>query len=384
MTEKHNIVIVGAGISGLITAIAFAKKSIKVLLLEKRSINSPIIDQRATTLNSRSVEILNDIGIWQEISPYANLIKNILVVDNDSSDYLEFTNSGDEKMGYVINNSRLREILKKIATDLDFLEIRYDASIASVNSFDDYSEIIFENGGVISANIVLACDGKFSFIKENFFRNKSERDYKQTALIFNINHSNDNFATAVENFSSLGPFAILPLNSNSSSVVWIMPHELADCYLSFSKEKFAFLAKQKLEKFLDDIVIEGELHSYNLTSHVADKYYHNKIALIADSAHSIHPLAGQGLNLGIRDISKIVDLVYYHFITYSDYDVSFESYEKERKWDNFIMFKLMNGLNAIFINDFFIIKLARSKSLSLINQFSFIKKLFSKYAKGEM
>ena len=333
-----------------------------------------------------------EFGIWQNLEKHANPIDNIYVIDNYSPRFLHFIGDtdADNKMGFVVENKIFREVLIDIATSLKNIDLIDEVQITEVRSEQDYSELMFGNGGAVRANLLLACDGKFSSVRNKFFTTKLEKDYGQTAMIFNISHEKKHDNVAIEHFTSKGPFAILPLKSDGheedklSSVIWIEPSEVAEIYLKMPLAEFNFYLARKMGNLLGKSCLTTSVVSYPLSAHLVDNYYYRRNVLVADSAHVIHPLAGQGLNLGIKDIASLVRIISYKRLFGCVEESDLKQYERERKRHNYLMFTIMDNLNRVFINDSIAFRRLRKIGMEAINNMTPLKNLFMEYAMGRV
>ena len=385
-SKIHKIIVIGAGLSGLITAIAFSRNNIPVTIFEKSKNHQESKDPRTTSLNFRSVAILKKYNIWQELEEFATPIEDIYVLDNYAPNVLHFSGSEvldeNSKMGYMMENHILRDRLREITKNID---IRYESNLEFIDQIELNKVVVEDGQNKISPDLIVACDGKFSLIREKFFENILDKSYAQKAIVLNIWHEKSHNNIAVEHFMPKGPFAILPLKDpHQSSIVWSEKEESANLYLQMKKEEFSVHIKQKIGSFLGDVKIITEICSYPLSAHVTKEYFYKNIALIADSAHSIHPLAGQGLNIGIQDIDALVSIVTrYQNVGLKLDETALQQYSKQRFWSNLIMFNAMDFLNLLFSNESKVISRLRRFGMSMINSSSFVKKFLMQKAMGE-
>ena len=383
MSQK--IVIIGAGLSGLITAIAFAHHNIPVTIFERSKNHGLTIDPRTTSLNFQSIAIFKKYSIWEHLKDFLTPIEDILVLDNYAPEALLF--SGGEvlgensKMGYMIENHILKDKLKEIAKDIN---IHYESNLSFLDNPESNKIFLEEKGQIYHPELIIACDGKFSIIRERFFKNMLDKSYGQNAIIFNIWHQKTHNNIAIEHFMPQGPFAILPLqNPHQSAVVWSEKAESANLYLKMPLDDLLLHVQEKIGSFLGEIKIISKISSYPLSAHITKEYHYKNIALIADSAHSIHPLAGQGLNIGIQDIDSLVSIVKRYIDVGLKLDeIILQKYSKQRFWQNLIMFNAMDFLNLIFSNDSKILWKVRRFGMSIINNMPNIKRFLMKKAMG--
>ena len=245
--------------------------------------------------------------------------------------------------------------------------------------------ITLDNQRQITAKLILACDGKFSALREKFSIRTFQKSYQQTALVFNISHTKPHQNIALEKFLPDGPFAVLPLKQDTqSSIVWTVRQDKAEAILQFDEDNFLEQFKKSIGNYLGEVQITSKPISYNLDLTVANKFYHQRVALIGDSAHSIHPIAGQGFNLGIDDIRLLSDLVTEYIKCGLDIgsEAMLIKYHRKRKFAAYKMIIATDGLNGLFSNKSIILKIARNTGLGLVERTNILKKFFINNAGG--
>jgi 2-octaprenyl-6-methoxyphenol hydroxylase len=382
---NQKIAIIGAGLSGLIAGIAFAQYNIPVRIFEKSRDVEISKDPRTTSLNFKSVAILKKYNIWQQLQNFVSPIEDIYVIDNYATEMLHFCGNDvldkNSKMGYIIENNILRDQLRKIAHNIDSIEFNYEADL----SFSESEKISLHHNSIEhNPDLIIACDGKFSSIREQFFSNMLEKSYEQQAVVFNIWHEKPHNNIAVEHFMNRGPFAILPLKDpNMSSIVWSEKEASANLYIKMSAQELLLYVQEKMGSYLGDVKIISDVSSYPLSAHITKEYYYKNIVLVADSAHSIHPLAGQGLNIGIQDVESLVEIAMRSLnVGLNINETILEKYSRQRFWANLIMFNAMDILNLVFSNNSKIVAKCRRIGMSVINKLPIVKGFFMKKAMG--
>lgn len=386
-----NIAILGAGLSGEITALAFAAKGIKSLILEASNLDFPR-DQRTIALTNHSKKFLSEIGIWKMLEPYLAEIKDIYVADDFSPRMIHLSESKNNypALGYMIESYRLRDAIHNLvlANPLITLktEVQYELvesgklnvipAKAGIQSESDYPMDSSPTGNDIEAELIIVCDGRNSKIRKEYFTDAFNKNYEQTVLTFKVEHEKKHENTAVEHFMNHGPFAILPLPSQyESAVVWTEKPELAEIYKKMSMEELLPHLEKRFGDFLGKVKVISPVQCYPLTARVTKNYYHDKLVLVAESAHNIHPLAGQGLNQGIKDIESLTSIVARnHLVGLAIDKMALEEYEKSRMADNYAMFLITDNLNRIFSNRIPVLKSLRKIGLSIIDKLPFLKK----------
>jgi 2-octaprenyl-6-methoxyphenol hydroxylase len=388
---KNKVTILGGGISGMITALALATKNIKTIIIEKGDLSSTELtkDLRTTALSKASQSILQCFSIWEELTDYTTPILDIYVIDSHKSkSVLHFPSSlvKEDAMGYMIKNADLRSALYKLVSHNPLIEIIKQTEYESIEVHDSYNIIHLLNKQPLKTELVIVCDGKFSRAKEQLFDSKIDKDYKQKAIIFNITHEKNHCNFAIEHFLPTGPFAILPLKGGyESSIVWSQENEIADMLLKLSMNEFKMQLQSILRNSLGDFKISSPINSYPLSATLVNKYYTNNVVILADAAHTIHPLAGQGLNLGIRDIASLIPILEQCNNTGLPFlNLYFKPYNKTRQIGNLEMFFITDFLNFIFSNNSKILGSFRHAGLSIIDSNNFLKSLLIKYAMGTL
>ncbi|HJK87340.1 MAG TPA: FAD-dependent monooxygenase [Candidatus Megaira endosymbiont of Hartmannula sinica] len=439
-----NIAILGLGFSGMFMALSLIEKYIQknsnqkinenlnLYLFEKNNTNNKDLitqDIRTTALNYQSKIFLESINIWQDIENKLTPIKDIYIADDKSDDMIHFSSQYlDDKyqnfnMGYIINNNIFKEILlgkiKEYSKLYSNIKIFDNTIYTDIDNAKAYNIITYrknsskkngENNNstteeqTVKADLTIISDGRnssSSLAKKKFFSNLIDKDYKQTALTFLISHEKKHENTALEHFTKLGPFASLPTeNQNISSIVMSVDSNIAASLMKMleggeeMEEEFLSHVKNYLSDFLGNISLASKVTSYKLTSSVARSYYNKSLCLIGDSAHSIHPLAGQGFNLTIKDINilsdEIINIPIYNHTKdnikygkyYSSVIDSFNQYQNKREWNNINMQKITDNINSIFLSQNILVRLIRKFGFKFIEKNNFIKRKLIKYAMG--
>ncbi len=385
MSSNNNIVILGCGLSGMITALALANYNISSTIVEAQSTtNQEFFDDiRTTAINAFSRNIFEKIGIWQELLKLCGPINDIYVVDNKAPEMLHFLiedNSCNKKMGYLIENTKFKKCLYDLVKQNKCITVLDNIKYQRINNNLDYCELALSNNSKLVCKLLIACDGKNSRAKNLFFSNEIEEDYNQQALTFIVGHERNHEGTAVEHFMPTGPFAILPLKDPyKSSIVWTVSESYASALLTIEPKEFAYLVQENFGSFLGKIEFQSKVGGFPLKAYTAKKYYNNSIVLIADTAHVIHPLAGQGLNQGIKDIDCLSSLIAGNGINKD----TLINYQKLRQDDNKNMLLITDFINSIFLSNSKIFHSTKQLGFKAIEKIPHLKEMLIKYAMGE-
>lgn len=385
MSNHNNIIILGCGLSGMITALALAKYNIHTTIIEAKSTNDDNFfdDIRTTAINSASKKAFEKIGIWQDLSKLCGPINDIYVVDNKAPQMLHFATNDipkNEIMGYLVENTEFKKCLYNLAQENKFINILDNIKYQEIINHPDYCQLTLSNNTKPVCKLLIVCDSKNSRAKNLFFSNDIEEDYKQKAITFIVEHEENHEGTAIEHFLLAGPFAILPLKEpNRSSIVWTVPEEYASAIMNLPIDEFTYLVQENFGTFLGKVQIKSRVAAFPIKAHTIMKYYNKSIALVADTAHVIHPLAGQGLNQGIKDIDCLSSLIAAEGITPS----TLINYQKHRQKDNENMLLITDTINSIFSSNSTILHGARQAGFKATEKFPSFKKILIKYAMGE-
>jgi 2-octaprenyl-6-methoxyphenol hydroxylase len=396
MNSQFDIIVIGGGFAGLTAALNLAQlnPNIRIALLEKADIikNDKQRDGRAFAISKSSLQVFEKIGILDNIKPFAGIIEDIKIVDGTSPFYLHFAanensnnNNHREKFGLVIENFHIHNALRDRAVEQNNLEIICPNFYQEIIFDDNQATITLDNQRIITAKLVLACDGRFSGLRTKFNIKTFQKSYQQTALVFNISHSQSHQNIALEKFLPDGPFAVLPMQNNlESSIVWTVKIDKAETILQLDDENFLQQLKKCTGDYLGEIKITSTPFKYNLDLIIADKFYHQRMALVGDAAHGIHPIAGQGFNLGIDDIKVLADLVKEYFECGLDIgsETILQKYNRDRKIGAYKMVAATDSLNSFFSNSSIILKNIRSKGLGIVDRLPILKQFYIKNAGG--
>lgn len=371
---QQPIVISGAGILGCYISCALSLQGIDSIVLEKK--DEEVEDSiRTITLNPFSKNLLDKIGIENDYS----MINKMEVKDFDGTGKIVFKSSeiGMDHLAYVSDFATLLMAVRKKASE----KILYKEEIIDIDNKGDLNEVTLSSGKVIKTNLIISSDGKNSKLANKI--PKSDKDYFQTALTFLASAEKDMNMSAFQIFSDNGICAFMPTRKKGEdlvTVVWSISDDLIENgYEDFIEENLEKISR----KIGNSFQIRSKVQSFKLSSHNRSSYIDFPVVLVGDSAHSIHPLAGQGINLGFEDANSLVKKL----IKTNDSDTikfkeSLNAYSNERRLQNEIMLKTMDGFVALFNERNPYIRFLRNFGLNAFNQSKFLKSFFVKAASG--
>ena len=371
---RQPIVISGAGILGCYISCALSLQGIDSIVLEKK--DDEVEDSvRTITLNPFSKNLLDKICIENDYS----MIDKMEVKDFDGTGKIVFKSSeiGMDHLAYVSDFSTLLMAIRKKASE----KILYKEEIIDIDNKGDLNEVTLSSGKVITTNLIISSDGKNSKLANKI--PKSDKDYFQTAFTFLASAEKDMDMSAFQIFSDNGICAFMPTRKKGEdlvTVVWSISDDLIENgYEDFIEENLENISR----KIGNSFQIRSKVQSFKLSSHNRSSYIDYPVVLVGDSAHSIHPLAGQGINLGFEDANSLVKKI----IKTNDSDTinikeSLNTYSNERRLQNEIMLKTMDGFVALFNERNPYIRFLRNFGLNAFNQSKFLKSFFVKAASG--
>lgn len=389
MRKNYDTIIVGAGLVGMSMALALARGGLNVAVIEKTDINTqlePEFDGRVSAISFGSQRILDNIGAWKFMLPYAELILDIRVTDGATPFFLHFNHHeiGDDPFGYIVENRHIRHALHKTASQLENLTLIDNFSIKNLTQNSDNATIVGINNKTLCAKLLIAADGRASQVRKLVGIKKTSWNYGQTAIVCTIKHELPHHGLAQERFFPIGPFAILPMIGNRSSLVWVEPNDRVKLYLELPEEEFVQEIAERVGGYLGEIRTIGRRFSYPLSLLHAKKYISQRVALIGDAAHGMHPIAGQGVNLGFRDIDVLAELI--NRQNSLGLDIGEQSllinYAHMRSFDNVSMLAVTDFITRLFSNNIIPLRAVRDIGLLAVGKLTPLKKIFMRHAMG--
>ena len=387
---QSNINIIGGGLIGAATAYALSKLGKNVVILEQKAKfnHKRILDKRTTAISEGTKRFLDEISIWKDISNYAEPIKKIHIVDRNQSNKIYFDNNRRKSnLGYIVKNEFILDGLYKKLEKQNNVKIFNNTSLKNI--FYQGNKIITKQDNfLINTNLLIASDGKNSLVRKIFKTPIFIKNYKKKAIVINFYHSKNHQNTAYEFFFKNGPLAILPMQKNKnefqSSIVWTHTNEFIDSFLSLDNNKIISILNEKIEGSVGQIKKIITKQAFPLSAHINSKFFEKRTIYLGDSAHSFHPIAGQGWNLGMQDIENLYNLVKrYNSL---GFELGDEIFCKEFQKDNFFkayrLYQITDKVDTIFKSDNLIFNHARFTAINLINKSKKLKNRISDFAMG--
>ncbi|MBM3512802.1 MAG: 2-octaprenyl-6-methoxyphenyl hydroxylase [Alphaproteobacteria bacterium] len=387
----HDVAIVGGGLVGGALAVALARHGVGVVLIDKLPPEAgiaPTFDGRASAIALTGQRLLDAIGLWRHIGAEAEPIREIRVSDGDSLMFLHYDHAelGTDPLGFMVENRHLRRaIAAEVAALGDRMTVMAPTDVVGFDQDADAAYVVCADGTRIHARLFVSAEGRGSVLRQAAGIGVKGWRYDQTAIVATIAHATHHAGIAHERFLPPGPFAILPLAGGyRSSLVWTEAAHLAGDYLKLSDERFVAEISRRVGDFLGGLELVGPRFSYPLGLQFADAYVKGRLALIGDVAHAIHPIAGQGLNLGLRDVAALTELVADAVglgLDPASPNV-LDGYQRWRRADNLLMGGVTDALNRLFANDIAPVRAARDLGLAVVNRIGPLKRTLMRSAMG--
>ena len=312
--ESSDVIILGGGLVGLTLAIALEKHGLTSAVVDPMDPAKALaagFDGRASAIASASWRMLETIGIAERLKPHGCAIHRIEVRDGLQTKALDFTTADeDEPLGIMLENRLLRQALRDVALQTAGISLHVPDRAASVDRDGTGVRVTLAGGRKLKAPLLLACEGRNSPMREAAGIRVAQWKYEHTAIISAFDHEKNHGNVAHEIFYPAGPFALLPLNPGTrSALVWTVSPKDAVGILALSERAFLAEVSKRAGGLLGEIKLAAPRSAYPLGFHHAARITAERLALVGDSAHGMHPIAGQGLNLGFRDVAALVEVL---------------------------------------------------------------------------
>ena len=400
--SRTDVLIAGAGMAGATAALACAHAGLRVVLVDPLPFETqlePTFDGRASAIAWSSFRQWKVLGMGDALEPHACRIDHILVTDGKTPgaasggslpfflkfDAAEIADRSDgEPMGWMMENRHTRAALSQAVAAQPDIAVLAPAKVAKVEPGPASARVTLADGRVIEAAVVVAADGKMSAIREQAGIGTAGWDYGQCGVVATVRMAEPHGNVAHEYFLPGGPFAILPLTDNRASLVWTEPKDRAGALRTASDAAFHAHLRRRFGDFLGPVTVEGPRFVYPLSLSLADRMWAPRVALLGDSAHAIHPIAGQGLNLGLKDAAALAEVLAEAARLGEDIgsDAVLERYAAWRRLDNVTVALATDAFVHLFSNDNPLLRLARGVGMSVVNRIGPARRFFMTEAGG--
>jgi 2-octaprenyl-6-methoxyphenol hydroxylase len=393
-SKSYDAVVLGGGLVGLSTAAALGQAGLTVLAVDRETpavAAADPFDGRGSAIAWGSAQALRGVGLWPMLEPHAAPIEEIRVSDGESRLFLHYDHAqvGGNPLGYIVENRFIRRALYARLAALPTVSLLAPAQATRVDRSQGGVEVGLADGRVIRARLVIGADGRDSPARISAGIGVMRWSYHQTGIVCSIAHEKPHRGMAHERFLPAGPFAVLPLpdserGEHRSSIVWTERDELVPAMMALSDTQLAQEIALRFGDSLGAIAVAGPRWAYPLSLLQADRYTDLRLALAGDAAHVMHPIAGQGFNLGLRDVAALAECIVDAHRLGMDIGAAdvLERYARWRRFDTMALLAVTDGMVRLFSNDVAPVRLVRDLGLAAVQQLPGLKRFFMRHAMG--
>ncbi|MBK2029058.1 UbiH/UbiF/VisC/COQ6 family ubiquinone biosynthesis hydroxylase [Francisella noatunensis] len=386
---QKDVVIVGGGMVGLSLALSLHQNGLQVAVIEAREINykhlnSDRVETRVSAVNHTSKRLLQDLGVWNaiksnRISPYYQMH----VWDDIPSESITISAEeiSEHSLGNIVENDVITQALITEISNTG-IEIYANQRIEKIQK-NGNTELVVLADKIIETSLIVGADGANSFVRDYFNFETKVKPYKHTAIVATLELEKQHNQTAYQRFYDKGVLAFLPLeNPNKASIVWSVKTDYANFLMSLADEEFELELAKAINKTFGEVKLLSKKFSFELVQRHAKSYIKSNVVLVGDAAHTIHPLAGQGVNIGFKDVMALSKIVREAFAKgrLIGHISTLDKYQRERKLDNTKMIALMKAFKEVFGSENGYIKKARRAGFEFVDKYSIVKSLVVKQA----
>ena len=394
MEVDSDIIIVGGGLNGSLMAIAAANIGFSTIVLDSKDNEARIenrFDGRSYALALSSVRLLKNLNIFKDIIDKSQPILDIKILDGKlvqgpSQFSLHFDNNEihDGPMGQMVEDRFIRKALFTKINKNKQIDYKFNSKVTEHKKQSGYISVTLDNGKKLDTKLLVGADGRNSELANRAEIKKSGWKYNQSALVCAIEHEADHNGVAWQYFMPSGPLAVLPMTGKRSCIVWTEQNANAKAINLFDETRYTKILAARLGNFLGKFKIIGDRHTYPLELSIADRFIDERLALIGDAAHSVHPIAGQGLNAGFKDIAVLAHIIQDAHHRGEDLGSLgvLKRYEEWRRFDSAQLAYSTDLFNKLFSNENEALRLARNIGLKLLDSIPVAKRNIIKEAAG--
>ena len=394
--RRVDVLISGGGMVGLPLGLALAQGGLKTVIVDAApaaKVLDPNFDGRVSALAYASVRMLNALGVWENLAPHAQPIREILVTDGKAGQpaspfslHFDAQEVGADSLGHIAENRHTRAALYQAVDTAANLELVAPAMVKSLTVETGGAVARLTTGEEISAALVIAADGRESPLRSQMGVQVIGWSYPQTGIVATVEHERPHNGVAYEHFLPSGPFAILPMTGNRSSLVWTETRTKVPGLLALDEAGFNAELARRFGAHLGATKSAGPRWSYPLSFHLARDFVRPRFALAGDCAHGIHPIAGQGLNLGLKDAAALAEVLLDAARLGRDIGAldTLKRYERWRRFDSFALAASTDALNRLFSNDIAPLRHLRDLGLGIVDAIGPARRFFMRHAGGDI
>ncbi|WP_058333013.1 FAD-dependent monooxygenase [Phaeobacter sp. CECT 5382] len=394
MKNTSDILIVGGGLNGPALALALAQTGHSVTVVDalpKGDFEDDAFDGRGYALALASKRLLSQIGVWARVADHAQPMLEIKASDGHVGEgaapfFVHFDHREIEEgpMGYMLEDRYLRRAFLQAMEDEPLITMINQRRVVAQAPDQTGVTLTLDTGEELRGRMLVGSDGRKSGTAERAGIKRSGWDYGQTALVCAIDHEKPHHGIAHQFFMSAGPLAILPLPGNRSSIVWSEKTKMATAIHALNDADYIAALKPRFGDFLGEISLVGKRFTYPLNLTIANSFVADRLALVGDAAHGMHPIAGQGLNAGLRDVGALAEVVTHATRRGEDIgsQLVLERYQQWRRFDTATLAATTDMVNKLFSNDNPLLRLGRDIGMGVVNGLPGLRRSFMREAAG--
>jgi 2-octaprenylphenol hydroxylase len=391
VNNNYDIIIVGGGMVGLTLACALGKTDLRVAIVEAHAPQDVAADSeyglRVSAISRASQQVFTNVGAWQymlarRVSPYEHM--HVWDATGDGQIHFSAADLGADVLGHIVENNVVQFSLLKSLQQYENISWLCPVAIEHIACNGDSNSVTLNNGDVLTAKLLVGADGAHSRVRDAAGIQLEQSPYEQKGVVCVVASTKHHQYTAWQRFLPTGPLAFLPLADGRCSIVWSATDSEADRLLALSADDFCRELEQAFELTLGAVKSVGERAAFPLIRRHAEHYVAPGVVLIGDAAHTIHPLAGQGVNLGVLDAASLAQVISEAVRDRREFASMpvLRKFERWRRGENTLMMYSMSGFKNLFSNDNSALSFVRNAGLNLVNRLSPVKNLFMRRAMG--
>jgi len=369
--SEFDIAIVGGGLVGSSLACSLTSSSHRVALIDSQpladiQLNADHLDGRSIAIALSSKKMLSALGMWDALQEHATAIKKIHISDQGrfGATRLDSARYEVESFGYLVPADHLIHTLNNQVDSLENVTRIQPYKVSAIESYSDHVILKQDGGETIQATLLIAADGANSFIRKALGIGLEEKQYQQSAIVGSVECEQAHNNTAYERFTKEGPLALLPRKGNRCGFIWMNPTEVAENHLALSDQAFKDKLQQAFGFRLGHFQYVSKRFAYPLALLMSEQRVQQRVVLIGNAAQTLHPIAGQGLNLALRDIAELVELLSENDL--QNVDVKLDAYANKRQPDIEKTIRFTDRLNFLFNADYPVLKQSRGLGLAML------------------
>ncbi len=394
--QRYDLAIGGGSFAGLALALALARfdDRIRIAVVDAtppEDTLAPAFDGRATALSASSRRLLETLGVWTALEADVQPMVDIDITDSDLGDvmrprllHFDAEVRPGEPAAWMLENRHLRACLTAAARDAPSIDLRAPETVSGYEAGESGVVVALGSGERLDASLLVAADGRNSALRKAAGIKTVGWSYPQVGIVATVAHERPHRGRAIQHFLPAGPFAILPLTGNRASLVWTEEAAQGRAIVALDDAGFLAELRPRFGTSLGAVELAGPRAAFPLDLHIARSFIADRVALVGDAAHGVHPLAGQGLNIGLRDVAALAQvIVEARRIGLEPGDPeALTRYQRWRRFDSAFSGLAMDALNRLFSNDSAPLRMLRSVGLGLVDRTPALKRFFVQEAAG--